>query len=82
MQAAYRAHPVTAQEATNLTAYFESINVAGAPPATRTTSGPPIARIGAGLAFVCAIPLLFVRRRRPAGTRARLVRDATRSPQS
>ena len=81
MQAAYRAHAVTPQEATNLTEYFKSINVPGAPPAVRTTSGPPVGRIGAALALVCAVPLLFARRRRPAGTRARLVHKATRSHQ-
>lgn len=82
MQAAYRTHPVTAQEATNLTEYFKSIDVAGAP-AVRTTSGPPVGRIGAALAVVCAVPLLLLaRRRRPAGTRARLVHAAARSPRS
>jgi mono/diheme cytochrome c family protein len=80
MQAAYRARPVTPQEAVNLAEYFKSINSASAPPAIPSTSGPPVARIGAALALVCAAPLLFLaRRRRPAGTRARLVRTATRS---
>ena len=80
MQAAYRTHPVTAQDATNLAEYFKSINSPSAPPAIPSTSGPPVGRIGAALALLCAAPLLlFARRRRPAGTRARLVRTATRS---
>ena len=80
MQAAYRAHPVTAQEAMNLAEYFKSVNSPSAPPAIPSTSGPPVGRIGAALALVCAAPLLlFARRRRPAGTRARLVRTANRS---
>lgn len=79
MQAAYRGRPVTPQEAMDLSEYFKSINPAVAP-AVPAADTAPIGWVGLVLAAGLVVPLaLQARRRRPAGTRARLVRRATRS---
>jgi mono/diheme cytochrome c family protein len=79
MQAAYRARPVAPQEAMDLTAYFKSINPA-APPIAPARDTASVGLSGLALAVILGIPVaLQARRRRPAGTRARLVRRATRS---
>lgn len=73
MQAAYRAHPITAQEATNLTEYFKAANAGGVP----ASSPPPMGAVGLALAAVGGVGLAIRGRGRAAGTRARLVDRAT-----
>lgn len=79
MQAAYRDRPVTLQEAVDLAAYFKSINPVVSTPAPAPDRAP-IGTAGVVLAALLAVGLaVHARRHHAAGTRARLVRRATRS---
>ena len=73
MDAAYRDHAVTRQEALHLTKYLETVGAAPPRPVA-----PPVGAIGAGLGVVALALVAFGYRRRHAGVRKSLLRSRHR----
>lgn len=80
MRAAYRNHPITAQEAAHLTAYLKSVDPSQAPASAGVVVEKHLvstAALSGAVLFVGMMVVLY--RNRRVGTRARLVSQANRS---